>query len=127
MTKSILLAATVGAVALCLSACEKVPEAPYDKGICYHAAPQADGTFRFNPVKEKVASIEFCAAELEGMRVRFLRLGGQNREIVGAYQGSFLFLGRAGVFTSTSLDGARWPALVRTGDGRLAVPSSVSQ
>ena len=46
---------------------------------------------------------------------------------IGAYQGNYLFLGRNGVFTSTSLEGARWPALVRTSDGRLAPPSAVAQ
>jgi hypothetical protein len=61
------------------------------------------------------------------MRERFLSLGGSQQDVVGAYQGNFLFLGRTGVFTATSLDGARWPALVRTQDGRLAPPGAVSQ
>ena len=47
------------------------------------------------------------------------------QDIVGAYQGSFLFLQREGVFTAETYDGARYPFLVRTGDGRLAVPGSV--
>jgi hypothetical protein len=61
------------------------------------------------------------------MRLRFLTLGGQANEIVGAYQGNFLFLQPEGVFISQSLTGTRYPALVRTGDGRLAVPGAVSQ
>ncbi len=125
MTKSLLLFVVAATAAVSLSACEKVPEAPYDKGICYHAAPQADGTFRFNPVKEKVASIEFCAAELEGMRVRFLRLGGQNREIVGAYQGSFLIVNPAGIFRRQKWNGGQYLLMVRTGDGRLAQPGAM--
>jgi hypothetical protein len=31
------------------------------------------------------------------------------------------------VFTSTSLTSGRYPALVRTTDGRLALPSAVAQ
>ena len=54
-------------------------------------------------------------------------LGGSDQNIIGAYQGNFLFLSNTGVFTSTSLTGARWPALVRTSDGRLAIPSAVAQ
>jgi hypothetical protein len=61
------------------------------------------------------------------MRERFISLGSSQSDVIGAYQGSFLFLGRTGVFTATTLTGARWPALVRTQDGRLAVPSAVSQ
>ncbi len=56
------------------------------------------------------------------MRERFLGLGGNQEDVVGAYQGNFLFLGRTGVFTATSLTGARWPALVRTSDGRPGDP-----
>ena len=59
------------------------------------------------------------------MRERFLSLGGTQSDVIGAYQGQFLFLNRTGVFTGTTLEGARWPALVRTGDGRLAIPGSV--
>jgi len=59
------------------------------------------------------------------MRIRFLSLGGGQTDIIGAYQGNFLFLNPYGVFTAPSLTAARYPALVRTGDGRLAVPGSV--
>jgi len=112
-------------VAFGIAGCEQSPEAPYDRGICYAVAPQKDGTFRYNPVKEKVDSIELCAAELEGVRVRFLRMGGQNREIIGAYQGSFLIVNPAGIFRRQNWNGAQYLLLVRTGDGRLAQPGAV--
>jgi hypothetical protein len=113
--------------ALAVAACEEKIEAPYDKGVCWHVVPLTGGKVKFNKLSENRPNLESCAASLEGMRERFLALGGTSEDLVGAYQGSFLFLGRTGVFTSTTLEGARWPALVRTGDGRLAVPSSVSQ
>lgn len=120
-----LLPLVAAGLALTLAACEKVPEAPYDKGVCFHAVPEANNTFRFNPVKKNVASIEFCAAELEGMRVRFLSLGGQNRELIGAYQGSFLVITPAGIFRREKWNGTQYLMLVRTGDGRLAQPGAM--
>ena len=119
------LAAALSTVAL--TGCEAKIEAPYDKGVCWHLVPLTGGKVKFNKVSENRPNLESCAASLEGMRERFLSLGGGQENLVGAYQGNFLFLGRTGVFTATSLTGARWPALVRTTDGRLAVPSAVTQ
>ena len=113
--------------ALAVSACGQAIEAPYDKGVCWHVVPLTGGKVKFNKLAEDRPNLESCAAALEGMRERFLSLGGTQEDVVGAYQGSFLFLGRTGVFTGTKLDGARWPALVRTQDGRLAPPSAVAQ
>ena len=52
---------------------------------------------------------------------------GSQIDVIGAYQGNFLFLNQFGVFTAPSLTAARYPALVRTGDGRLAIPGAVQQ
>lgn len=128
MTKPPLAALALAAVsAVALAGCEQKIEAPYDRGVCWHMVPLTGGKVKFNKLSENRPTLESCAASLEGMRERFLGLGGSQEEIVGAYQGNFLFLGRTGVFTSTSLTGARWPALVRTSDGRLAIPSAVAQ
>jgi hypothetical protein len=127
MTRVRLALLIAAASLLGLSACSKKIEAPYDKGVCWHMIPLTGGKVKFNKLAENRPNLESCAAALEGMRERFLGLGGSQEEIIGAYQGSFLFLGRTGVFTSTSLEGARWPALVRTSDGRLAIPSAVAQ
>jgi hypothetical protein len=74
-----------------------------------------------------VATLEACAGNLEAMRVKFLRLGGNQTDIYGAFPANFLFLVREGVLTSTSLEGPRYVALVRTGDGRLAIPGAMPQ
>jgi hypothetical protein len=88
--------------------------------------PQKDGSLKYN--KLVVApNLETCAANLEAMRVKFLHLGGNHQEIYGAYQANFLFLQAEGVLTSTSLEGPRYVALVRTGDGRLAIPGAMPQ
>ena len=127
MIKIRLAAFAFAAVSAALAGCEQKIEAPYDKGVCWHMVPLTGGKVKFNPLSKNRPSLESCAASLEGMRERFLGLGGNQEDIIGAYQGNFLFLNRTGVFTSTTLTGARWPALVRTSDGRLAIPSAVAQ
>ena len=84
------------------------------------AVPMSDGTVKFNKLADNSPNIESCAASLESMRLRFLRMGGSMQEIMGAYNGQYLFLQKEGVFSSTSIDGPRYILLVRTGDGRLA-------
>ncbi|QUD88108.1 hypothetical protein [Phenylobacterium montanum] len=118
MTRTVLLAAVVAA-GLALSACEKQIEAPMDRGLCTQLVFK-NGKAQFNTVSKNEPTLEACAASLEGMRLRFLRLGGSMETISGAYQGQFLFLQPEGVFTSQSFTGARFLLLVRTGDGRLA-------
>ena len=111
--------------AFALTACAKKVEAPYDTGVCWHAQPMTDGTVRFNKLAVNQPNIETCAASLEAMRMKFLSLGGGHDEIMGAYQGNFIFLLREGIFTSQTLDGTRYLALVPTGDGRLVPPGSM--
>jgi hypothetical protein len=123
MTKTILILAIA---ALSLSACAKRTEPPGDARICYHVVPQKDGSLKYNKLVE-TDSLEKCAANLEAMRVRFLSLGGSQQELAGAYQANFLFLESRGIFTSTSLEGPRYVALVRTGDGRLATVGAMPQ
>jgi hypothetical protein len=88
---------------------------------------QKDQTLRYNKLVQNVPNLETCAANLEAMRVRFLRMGGSNRDIMGAYQGNFIFIQREGVFTAPSLEEHAYLALVRTGDGRLAIPGAMPQ
>jgi hypothetical protein len=116
----------LAAAALALTACAKKTEPPGDTGICYHVVPQKDGSLKYNKLV-KAANLETCAANLEAMRIKFLTMGGTNRDIYGAYQANFLFLVKEGVMTSTSLEGPRYVALVRTGDGRLAIPGAMPQ
>lgn len=114
------------AAALALAGCAKKTVPPGDAGVCYHVVPQKDGSLKYNRLVN-VASLEQCAANLEAMRIKFLRMGGNQTELYGAFQSNFLFLVREGVMTSTSLEGPRYVALVRTGDGRLAIPGAMPQ
>lgn len=111
---------------LALGACAEQVKAPRDPGVCY-AVTRPNGEIQFNVVARDQPQIEFCAARLEEMRVRFLRMGGSAREVTGAFQGQFIFVDARGVAFSRSLDGGRFFALARTGDGRLAVPGAIQR
>ncbi|MBX9576672.1 MAG: hypothetical protein K2X07_13655 [Caulobacteraceae bacterium] len=122
--------ALAGAVAAGLvSACSQGVEAPFDRGVCYYVVPDetAEDGIKLNVVARDQPQIEFCAARLEEMRLRFLGLGGSNREIIGAYQGKFIFIDATGVLVGDTLTGGRYFFLARTGDGRLAIPGAIQR
>jgi hypothetical protein len=123
---SISLLAAIAAAAG-LAACANTAEAPGGAGVCYHMGQDAEGAARFNVVARDQPQIEFCAARLEEMRLHFLRIGGNKTEMIGAYQGQFIFIDRAGVKFGKSLNGPRFFALARTGDGRLAIPGAIQR
>ena len=127
MTSPLKLALSVALMAAGLAACEKPIAAPDDRGVCWHAIPQQDGTIKFNKLASNVENMETCAATLEGMRIRFMRLGSANTDVIGAYQNNFLFLQKEGVFYGRTTTSGRFPFLVRTGDGRLAIPGAMKQ
>ncbi|MGH7022126.1 MAG: hypothetical protein ACREEB_00895 [Caulobacteraceae bacterium] len=124
--RSAMLALALAAAAP-LGACEKQIEAPVDMGVCWQMVQPPKAPPKFNVLARGVPDLEHCAAELEKMRVSFQSLGVPQGDITGAYQGQFLFLNRYGVFTSQTLKGYQYPFLVRTGDGRLAVPGAMPQ
>lgn len=113
---------SAGLAALLVTGCAKKLEPPLDRGVCYALAFDKQGKARFNVVAENVPNMENCAAQLEGMRLRFVHMGLRNDYVTGTYQGTFIFIKPEGVFSSQSYEGIQYPALVRTGDGRLAVP-----
>jgi hypothetical protein len=125
------LAVRVSALALLalisLAACAPEVEAPTDRGVCWRMITPKGGKPKFLKLTENQPDLEHCAANLEAVRIRFLSLGGTIDEVDGAYQGEFIFIDKHGVFAAQSLNTTPFPALVRTGDGRLAVPGAVSQ
>jgi hypothetical protein len=125
MRGMVLMAAVSGAVAL--GACEKQLEAPTDRGVCWHLVQPPGAPQKFNVLARNVPDLEHCAAELEKMRLTFATLGLAQDSVIGAYQSQFLFIQREGAFTSSTANGFRYPFLVRTGDGRLAVPGAMPQ
>lgn len=109
-----------------LAGCAQAVKAPTETGVCY-AVEQSEGEPVFNVVARDQVQIEMCAARLEEMRLRFRGLGSTREEVTGAYQGQFIFVDRRGVSFARTLEGARFFALARTGDGRLAVPGAIDR
>jgi hypothetical protein len=112
-------------LALALAGCGKTVEAPTDRGVCWHMATAANGAVKFNPLASHQPDLEHCAAQLDQMRLRFLGLGSLQQDVVGAFQGQFLFASPQGVYTAPTLDGYRYLLMVHSGDGRLVTPSSM--
>jgi len=105
-----------------LGGCSGGVKAPADSGVCYHMSQFKDGKVRFNPLAKNVPTLEGCAAQLEVMRLRFSALGSTTDQMIGAYQGQFLFLQPEGIFTGENLDGAHYLLLVRSPGGKLVKP-----
>jgi hypothetical protein len=117
------LAALLGAAGL--AGCAPTLDAPTAPGVCWHLVKGDDGKPRFNRLADHQPDLEHCAAQLEMMRLRFSSLGLSQERVTGAFQGQFLFLQREGVFTAQTYEGYHYPFMVRTGDGRLAVPGAM--
>lgn len=120
-----ILIASIPAIAL-IAGCAQAVKAPTDAGVCY-AVERPEGEPVFNVVARDQAQIEMCAARLEEMRLRFRSMGIPQEEVTGAYQGQFVFVDRRGVSFGRTLEGSRFFALARTGDGRLAVPGAIER
>jgi len=128
MKPAFMTAVALGIGAFGLAACEKDIKAPFDQGVCFVVELGEEGSDPvFNKVADNQPQIEYCAARLEEVRQRFLNLGGTRTELVGAYQGSFLFLDSSGARRAQTLNGTRYFMMARTGDGRLAVPGTIEQ
>ncbi len=114
--------ATATAVLFATACQNNEVKAPTERAACWHMVPQGEGVPpKFNRLPGHYASLEYCAGGLELIRRR-----GTRSTIIGAYQGQFIFVERRGLFAGKTLTGARYLALVRTGDGRLAVPGAVA-
>lgn len=127
MNRLLVLAAALAAP-VALAACDQNSiAAPTDPGVCWHMVQMKDGKYRFNELARNQPNLENCAAQLEAMRLNFNRLGANQQQEVGAYQGQFIFIQPEGVFTAANLTTNRYLALVRTQDGRLAIPGAIRQ
>ncbi|MGA2951734.1 MAG: hypothetical protein ABSD80_05810 [Caulobacteraceae bacterium] len=110
-----------------LAACDKQIDAPTQAGVCWKMERPPNAPPKFNALASGVPDLEHCAAQLESNRIRVQSLGLPQTEATGAYQGQFLFIDRRGVFTAQTYKGYQYPFMVRTGDGRLAVPGAMPQ
>jgi hypothetical protein len=126
MLKPVAVSAALAAT-LVLTGCDTSPKAPEDRGVCYSVSVKAGGKVQFNKLAENQPRLESCIARLEEMRMRFLAMGGSHRDIIGAYQGKFLFIDASGVAVADGLESGRFYAFTRAADGSLALPNVVNQ
>jgi hypothetical protein len=110
-----------------VAACAPEVAAPTDRGVCWRMISLKGAKPKFLKLTENQPDLEHCAANLEAVRLRFLAMGGSIDEVDGAYQGEFIFVDKYGVSVAQSLNATPFPALVRTGDGRLVPPGAASQ
>jgi hypothetical protein len=115
---------TAGAALLALGGCSKSVEAPSEAGVCYNYVTPKTGPAKFNKLADNIKDIEHCALQLELVRRNFRALGSVQDEYIGAFQGSFVFIEKDGIFTSQKFDGIRYPLLVRF-QGSLVAPSAI--
>ncbi len=128
MALSTLAPATFALLALIgVAACTPEVAAPTDAGVCWRMITPKGGAPKFLKLTENQPDMEHCAANLEAVRLKFLRMGGTIDEVDGAYQGEFLFVDKRGVYAAQSLSAPAFPALVPTGDGRLVPPGAAPQ
>src|SRR3954462_7117085 len=113
MSRYLLLAkvASAAVAALAVAGCGGGSlEAPVEPGVCFHMVQVKDGSYKFNELARNQPNLENCAARLENMRLSFNRLGQNAQEVIGAFQGQFIFIQPAGVFSASSLTSNRYPA-----------------
>ncbi|ESQ80428.1 hypothetical protein [Asticcacaulis sp. YBE204] len=117
-----------GLAVLSLAACDSNRVvAPKDRGVCYQVAFPKDQKPKFNVVKRDLPSIEYCAAHLDKVRIDFMKLGSPRKELVGSFQGTFLFVDARGVKIGQTFEGPRFQLLAKAPDGRLLVPGAFEQ
>ena len=88
---------------LAMWACDSSPEAPTDVGVCWRMSTGADAKPAFTIVSNSARNLETCGAHLEAVALR------ENKtDLVGAYQGQYIFITPEMVQSSGRLDGARY-------------------
>jgi hypothetical protein len=93
----------IAALALALAACRQAPPsppAPATEGVCWRAAPAPP---KFIVVTQDSPDLISCAMDLE------LAYLGDGRSLVGAYQGSYIFVGPKAIQSAAGLDLFRYP------------------
>jgi hypothetical protein len=88
--------------ALLLAGCQGSadPGAPAAAGVCWRAAPAPP---KFIVVEQDVPDLVSCAMDLD---MAYL---GEGHAIVGAYQGSYIFVGPAGIESAAGFNLFRYP------------------
>jgi hypothetical protein len=86
-----------------LAACHprpSAPDAPRAEGVCWRADPTPP---HFVAISQDVPDLVSCAMDLD------LTYLGEGRSLVGAYQGSYIFVGPDKIQSAAGLDLFRYP------------------
>jgi hypothetical protein len=86
-----------------LTACHQgppAPDAPRAEGVCWRADPAPP---HFVAIEQDVPDLVSCAMDLD---MAYL---GEGRSLVGAYQGSYIFVGPAGIESAAGFNLFRYP------------------
>ncbi len=89
--------------AFALAACHKAPpspDAPRAEGVCWRADPAPP---HFVAISQDVPDLVSCAMDLD------LTYLGEGRSVVGAYQGSYIFVGPRGIESAQGFDLFHYP------------------
>ncbi len=86
---------------LALTGCADT-SAPTARGVCWRAAGSSADP-RFAPLASNVGSLDDCAAQLEALHLEGAA------EVLGAFQGYFIFVDSRQVSSATAVDGFRYP------------------
>ena len=89
-------------LALLLAACNG-PPAPRDAGVCWRASQSTTGQVSYAPLARDVGTLESCAVLLEALRLQGAR------QVDGAYQGYFIFVGTDAMTSALHTGGVRYP------------------
>jgi hypothetical protein len=86
--------------ALALAGCQQDPGAPAAEGVCWRADPAPP---RFTALEHDVPDLVSCAMDLD------LAYLGEGHALVGAYQGSYIFVGADKIQSAQGLTLFRYP------------------
>lgn len=104
--RPLILCLILAAGGLGLTACSGGEEAPGDAMVCWREVTDKAGHHHFEVISRNVANLDSCAAQMEGLYLQ------EGREIVGAYQGYFIFANDQSVSSSGSRGSYGYPVFL---------------
>jgi hypothetical protein len=104
--RPLILSLILAATGVGLAACSGGEEAPGDAMVCWREITDKAGHRHFEVISRNVANLDNCAAQVEGLYLQ------EGREVVGAYQGYFVFANDDSVSSSSSRASYGYPVFM---------------
>ena len=96
-------AVVIGSTLLALAACDRPLRPPTHTGVCWRLAPAMNGAQDFKPMTNSVESLQACAVQLEGLRLK------HKLPMTGAYQGQIIFVTDQEISAAATSKAKRYP------------------